>query len=286
MTTPATSPFRDDVLTGQVALVTGGGTGIGLAIARALGQQGARVIIASRKLEKIQPAADGLSEELGSPVTGLQIDIRDRDRVAAAVAEVMASHERIDVLVNNGGGQYISSAEHISPRGWDAVVATNLTGTWNLTQAVANASLLEHGGRVINVTMLTARGFPGMAHSVAARAGVEGLTRTLAVEWATRGVRVNCVAPGIIASSGLENYPAGLELGRAQQSYIPVKYLGSCEDIAWTVAFLAGPGGGYITGQTLVVDGGRTLWGDTWPIPDPDELPEVVLPTQPWEQTD
>lgn len=278
------SPFRDDVLAGQVALVTGGGTGIGVACARELARQGARVVIASRKAANYEPAARGLSEELGRPVTGLGLDIRDRDQVERAVDQVLQAHGRLDILVNNGGGQFLSSAEHISPKGWDSVVATNLTGTWNLTRQVAERWMLAHGGAVVNVTMLTARGFPGMAHSVSARAGVEALSRSLAVEWATRGVRVNCVAPGIIASNGLRNYPSGLEIGRLMQSTIPVKRLGTCDEVAWTVAFLAGPGAAYVTGQTLAVDGGRSLWGDGWPIPDPDELPPVELPRQPWEQ--
>lgn len=279
----AVSPFRDDLLAGRVALVTGGGTGIGLATARELARQGATVVIASRKAENVEPTAAGLSTELGRAVFPLVLDIRDRERIAAAVGEVLDAHGAIDILVNNGGGQYISSAEMISARGWDAVIATNLTGTWELTREVARRSMLARGGSVVNVTMLTARGFPGMAHSVAARAGVEGLTRTLAVEWASAGIRVNCVAPGIIASSGLNNYPAGLSLGRQMQSTIPMKRLGSCEETAWAIAFLAGPVGSYITGQTLTVDGGRSLWGDAWPIPDPDELPEVVLPKNPWE---
>lgn len=276
--------FREDVLTGQVALVTGGGTGIGAAIARELGRQGATIVIASRKAGNIDPAAAGLTEELGRPVTGVICDIRDRESVSHAVRETLATHGRLDILVNNGGGQFMAPAETISPRGWDAVIATNLTGTWNLTREVFDQWMGAHGGRVINITMLTQRGFPGMAHSVAARSGVEAMTRTLAVEWAGRGVLVNTVQPGIIASSGLRNYPAGLELARETQREIPLKRLGSCEEIAWMVAFLAGPAGGYITGQTLIVDGGRTLWGRTWPLPDPEPLPEVVLPKNPWEE--
>ena len=276
--------FREDLLTGQVALVTGGGTGIGAAIARELGRQGATVVIASRKASNIEPAAAGLTEELGRPVTGVICDIRDRESVSHAVKETIAAHGRLDILVNNGGGQFMAPAETISPRGWDAVIATNLTGTWNLTREVFDQWMGAHGGRVINITMLTQRGFPGMAHSVAARSGVEAMTRTLAVEWAGQGVLVNTVQPGIIASSGLRNYPAGLELARETQREIPLKRLGSCEEIAWMVAFLAGPAGGYITGQTLIVDGGRTLWGRTWPLPDPEPLPEVVLPTNPWEE--
>lgn len=278
--------FRDDVLEGKVALVTGGGTGIGAAIARELGQQGATVVIASRKAANIEPAAAGLTKELGREVKGFICDIRDRDAVSRLVADTLAAHGRLDILVNNGGGQFMAPAETITPRGWDAVIATNLTGTWNLTRAAYDAWMGEHGGRVVNITMLTERGFPGMAHSVAARSGVEAMTRTLAVEWAGRNVLVNAVQPGVIASSGLRNYPAGLMLARETQREIPLKRLGSCEEVAWLVAFLAGPAGAYITGQTLIMDGGRTLWGRTWPLPDPEPIPEVVLPTNSWEQDD
>jgi NAD(P)-dependent dehydrogenase (short-subunit alcohol dehydrogenase family) len=278
--------FRDDLLSGQVALVTGGGTGIGAAIARELTRLGATVVIASRKEAHIRPAAEGLSAELGRTVHGEILDIRDRDALNAGVSRILAAHGRIDVLVNNGGGQFFSPAEAITPKGWDAVIATNLTGTWNATRAVADAWMLAHGGVIVNVTMLTRRTFPGMAHSVAARSGVEAMSRTLAIEWANRGIRVNCVAPGYVASSGLKRYPAGLALVEKMQSLVPLKRLASCEEIAWWVAFLASPAGAYVTGQTLTVDGGKELWGDYWPIPDPPGLGPVVVPPEPWEDAE
>lgn len=274
--------FRDDLLEGRVALVTGGGTGIGAAIALELGRLGARVAIASRKREHVVPRAAALSRRTAHPVTAHTCDIRDRDQVAALADEVLDTHGRIDLLVNNAGGQFLAPAETITPRGWDAVVATNLTGTWNLTRAVADRWMLANGGKIVNITMLTARGFPGMAHSVAARAGVEAMTRTLAVEWAPRGIQVNAVEPGIIASEGLRRYPDGETMARSLQSEIPAKRLGRPEEIAWMVAYLAGPAGDYITGQVLVVDGGRTLWGQTWPLPDPEPLPEVALEPPAW----
>jgi NAD(P)-dependent dehydrogenase (short-subunit alcohol dehydrogenase family) len=265
-----------------VCVVTGGGTGIGLAIARELAHQGADVVIASRKVEHIGPAAEGLSQEFGRHIAGYTVDIRDRASVSDFVGLVMESAGRIDVLVNNGGGQFLAPAETIRAKGWDAVIETNLTGTWNLTRRVADAHMLEHGGRVINITMLTGRGFPGMAHSVAARAGVEAMSRTLAVEWSRAGINVNCVAPGLIASNGLRNYPDWQNMTRQLQAEVPIPRFGSCEEVAWAVALLAGPGGAYITGQTLTVDGGRSLWGNTWPLPEAETSP-IVLPREPWE---
>jgi citronellol/citronellal dehydrogenase len=276
--------FRDDLFAGQVCLVTGGGTGIGAATARELGKLGATVVIASRKPENVEPAAKGLSAELGREVTGEICDIRDRDAVASMTKRVLDRHGRIDVLVNNGGGQFFGPAEGISPKGWDAVIQTNLTGTWNMTRAVADAWMLAHGGNIVNVTMLTARTFPGMVHSVASRSGVEAMTRTLAVEWAARNIRVNCVAPGLVASSGLKRYPMGLDAIGALQAHIPMKRFATCEEVAWSIVFLASPAAAYVTGEIFTIDGGKTLWGDWWPIPDPEGgLQPVVIPKEPWE---
>ncbi len=279
----ASSIFRDGLFEGKVALITGGGTGIGVAIAREIARLGGTVVIASRREQNIRPAALGLSAELGRDVHGEICDIRDRTSVSELVQRVVEKYGRIDLLVNNGGGQFFSPAEGITPNGWDAVVATNLTGTWNMLRAVADGWMLKNGGSIVNITMLTRRTFPGMAHSVSARAGVEALTRTLAVEWAPRGIRLNCVAPGFVASSGLKRYPAGLGLMEKMQSVVPMKRLATCEEIAWWVAFLASPAGGYVTGQTLTVDGGKELWGDYWPIPDPPDMEPFKIPTEPWE---
>ncbi len=277
--------FRDGILDGRVALVTGGGSGIGAAAARELARLGARIVIASRKTDRIQAAAAGLTDELGTEVLGMTADIRDRDAVAELVDDVLAKLGRIDILVNNGGGQFFSPAQFITPNGFDAVVSTNLTGTWNVTQAVANRWMLENGGgRIINITMNTNRGFPGMAHSVAARAGVEGMTRTLAIEWAFANVQVNSIQPGVIASSGLRSYPDAENMVRTAQRQIPAKRLGTVDEIAWAIAWLAGPAGAYVTGQTITVDGGRSLWGETWPIPDPEPMPEWTIPVEPWEK--
>jgi len=278
--------FRSDLLAGKTALITGGATGIGAAIAREFGHLGADVVIASRKADRIAAAAAGLTEETGRTVHGIACDIRDRDAVAALVDGTLERTGQLDIVINNGGGQFFAPASTISPRGWDAVIATNLTGTWNLTQAAATKWMLDHGGRIISITMNTVRGFPGMTHSTAARAGVEGMSRTLAVEWASHDIQVNCIAPGVIASSGLKTYPDGVAMMEEAQREIPAKRLGSCDEIAWCAAWLAGPAGAYLTGQTIIVDGGRTLWGKTWPIPDPDPMPEIHIPVQPWDTED
>lgn len=276
--------FRDDILEGQVALVTGGGTGIGAATARELAHLGATVVIASRKREHIEPAAAGLSAETGRTVYGDVVDIRDREAVEALVSRIIEQHGRLDLLVNNGGGQFFSPAETIRGKGWDAVVATNLTGTWNMTRAAFDGWMSEHGGRIVNITMLTKRGFPGMTHSVAARAGVEAMTRSLAVEWAGRGVLINCIQPGLILSNGFRNYPGGLQLAEQMRTTVPLKRLGGMDDIAWLIAYLSSPAGAYVTGQVWTVDGGKELWGDWWAIAEPEDMPPLEIPVESWEQ--
>ena len=276
--------FRDNLLAGQVALVTGGGTGIGAAVARELGHLGATVCIASRKEAHIAPAAAGLSG--GAGPRGHRAHRGHPRRGEHRVAEgIVARHGRLDILVNNGGGQFLAPAATISEKGWRAVVDADLTGTWHMTRAAAGC--LDAGARwhVVSITMLTRRSFPGMAHSVAARAGVEAMTRTLAVEWAPMGIRLNCVAPGYIASSGMKRYPVGPEIsvespeGRAHEA--PGDLRGGRL------------GGGIPRGArrrrmspARSVDRGRRQdpVGDLWEVPDPKELPEVVIPTEPWEE--
>lgn len=278
--------FRDDLLVGQVALVTGGGTGIGAQVARELANQGATVVIGSRKAENVEPAAEHLDRECAGRVVPVTLDIRDRDRVTEVCRQVVADHGRLDILVNNGGGQFVSPAEAITPNGFDAVVGTNLTGTWNMVRGAADAWMLRHGGRIVNITMLWERGFPGMAHSVAARNGVHAITRTLAVEWAARGIRINSVAPGYVSSSGLKRYPKHLGVLDRMPQVVPLKRLARREEVAWLVAYLVGPAGDYITGQIWNVDGGKELWGDFWPIPDPKDMARAVPEEDPWESAD
>jgi citronellol/citronellal dehydrogenase len=248
---------------GKTALVSGGGSGIGLAIARALLLQGAEVYICSRKQDRLDKALIELSP-LGT-CHALACDIREPEQVLHLHQFIKEHSGKLDILVNNAGGQFPSPAEQISDKGWNAVINTNLNGTWYMTRTMAQGFFLpQRQGVVVNIIANIFRGFPGMAHTGAARAAVENLTRTLAVEWASKGVRINAVAPGIIRSSGLEQYPPQLLEGISDK--IPMKRLGSVEDVAHAVLFLASDMASYITGDTLYVDGGSRLWGDVWEL--------------------
>lgn len=253
--------FKEGLFSGKVALVTGGGSGIGLEIARQFLVSGAEVYIASRKAQRLEEAMNVL-QPLGI-VHSYQMDIREPDQVAGLAEFIAERSGRLDILVNNAGGQFPSRAEDITPKGWQAVINTNLNGTWYVTQAMAKRFFFEQkAGVVVSIVVNHYRGFPGMAHTGAARAGVSNLTQSLAVEWAQRGIRLNCVAPGIIRSSGLEQYPPELVAGISQ--HIPMKRLGGTEEVAALVLFLASPAATYITGETIYVDGGAHLWGDVW----------------------
>jgi citronellol/citronellal dehydrogenase len=253
--------FSPDLFKGQVVLVTGGGSGIGYAIARMFLQCGAEVWIASRKKEKVDKAAAELAA-LGT-VHAYPLDIREPAQIAELADEIASRSGRLDVLVNNAGGQFPSPAADLSPKGWQAVVHNNLNGTWFVTQVMANRFFFpQQRGIVTNIVVNNYRGIPGMAHTGAARAGVSNLTQSLAVEWAPMGVRLNCIAPGIIQSSGLDNYPPELVAGVAQT--IPMQRLGTVDEVASLALYLASPLAAYMTGDTIYMDGGARLWGDVW----------------------
>ena len=265
------SIYAPGLFSGKVALVTGGGSGIGLAAARELAHLGASVAICGRKIEKIDAAREILKAD-GAPddrVLGGACDIREPDAIAAFVTSVLDRFGRIDVLVNNAGGQFPSAAEHMSPRGWDAVIRNNLNGTFYMTREVATRAMIpQKSGRIVNITASVSRGFPGMAHTGAARAGVENLTRTLAIEWAQHGIRVNCVAPGSnIQTSGTEQY--GAEVFEMARRATPLKRFGTPEEVSRVIVFLASSANDFVTGSIYGIDGGGPLWGDVWTIPDP-----------------
>ena len=204
----------------------------------------------------------------------LVCNIREEDQVRALMAEVVLRFGRIDLLINNAGGQFPSPAQAIRTRGWNAVLETNLTGTFLCCREVFLASMEEHGGAIVNIIADMWRGFPGMAHTGAARAGVDNLTKSLSLEWARCGVRVNAVAPGIIWSSGVDNYdPAFQEVFRNMKDTIPARRLGTEEEVSGAVCFLLSPAAAFITGATLRVDGGGSLWQMPFPIEEHNRLP-------------
>lgn len=263
--------FRPGLFEGRVAIVTGGGSGIGLATARELAFLGASVAIGSRDAEKLARGSETLRAD-GVPDHRFftqRLDIRDVESVAAFCDAAGSALGPVDVLVNNAGGQFPSPAESMTPKGWEAVIRNNLNGSFFMTHAVATRFMLPRStGRIVMVTAGVSRGFPGMSHTGAARAGVENLVQSLAVEWAPRGVRINALAPGNnIKTSGTKQYgDAMLDLARKAT---PIKRLGTAEEIARAIVFLASFENDFLTGSILRVDGGMGLWGDVWPIADP-----------------
>ena len=257
--------FKDGLFQEKVVLVTGGGTGIGLRIARELGKLGATVIIASRKAEKLEAGLSVLEKD-GTKAEMTICNIRDEESVKTCVSEIVAKHGKIDILINNGGGQFPSPAEFVNRKGWHAVIETNLTGTFFLTQEVFNQCMRENGGAIVNITMDNRSGFPMLSHSAAARAGVQNLTMSLANEWGKYGVRINSIAPGTIESSGLDNYAPQFQdfvrgYGKHNQHY----RLGTEAEIASAVVFLSSPGAAFITGVNLAVDGGESIYTPLMP---------------------
>ena len=258
--------FAPDLLRGQVALVTGGGTGIGLGIASCLAASGAVVVLASRKPEHLESAAESLRAG-GARVSAIPTNVREPESVRGTVERVVEEHGRLDLLVNNAAGNFYAPSASLSPNAWRAVVETDLYGTFYGCQAAYPVMQRQGGGRIVSISMtLHYRGWPQMAHATAAKAGVDALTRTLALEWAADGIRVNAVAPGPIPTEGVRKAftpPGGGSDVPAMDAYaaraIPLRRWGTPEDIGWMVTYLASPAGDWITGAIFVVDGGSWL---------------------------
>jgi len=268
--------FRKGLFDGHIAIVTGGGSGIGLSTAIALGELGAKVAICGRKKEKLEAAEQKL-RALGIEVLAEACDIREVEQIQAFVKSVKEKLGSATILVNNAGGQFPTMAEMVSPRGWEAVIRNNLNGTFFMTQAVAVEHMIPaRRGRIVNVIANVARGFPGMVHTGAARAGVENMTKTLAIEWAMHNIQVNAIAPGVIRTSGTDQYPP--ELIEASRKKTPMKRVGTAGEVAQLIVYLASEAAWFVTGECWYIDGGAHLWGDNWIIDDdsPPPTPPIV----------
>ena len=265
---PYSSVLRAGLFAGEVHWVTGGGSGIGRCVAHELAALGATVILTGRTEEKLQRVATEIAQDGGRADTAA-FDIRDEDAVRAAVQAAVATHGRIHGLINNAGGQFPSPLTAISKKGFETVLANNLTGGFLMMRELYLQSMQTHGGAIVNMTADMWNGMPGMGHSGAARAGMANLTKTAAVEWAASGVRVNAVAPGWIASAGLDTYkgPVREMIPRLKQ-HVPLRRLGTESEVSATICFLLSKGASFITGVTLAIDGGAPLDTPLFPIPD------------------
>jgi citronellol/citronellal dehydrogenase len=264
---PYRSPLRSDANAGRVALVTGGGTGIGRATATELALTGARLVVCGRRAEPLEATSRDI-EAAGGECLAIPADLREPDDVDRAVAAAIERFGHIDVLVNNAGGQFTAPAAEISDKAWRAVERLTVDAVWSVTRAVATRSMIPNGrgGLVVFVGFSPLRGIPGFAHASAGRAAVANLASGLALEWSRFGIRTVCVAPGTILTPGLEGY--GDEQVEAWRKTVPLGRLGRPEEVASVIAFLASAGGGYVTGTTILVDGGADAWGLGEPPPE------------------
>ncbi len=266
------SVFAKGLMAGKVMVVTGGGSGIGRCTAHELASLGAHVVLIGRKVEKLQAVHDEIKQDGGSASFHI-CDIRQEDVVKQTIAAIVAAQGRIDGLVNNAGGQYVTPLESITGKGWEAVVHSNLTGGFYMARECYLQWMNKHGGSIVNIVADMWGSMPGMGHSGAARAGMVSFTETAAVEWAHAGVRVNAVAPGYIASSGMDHYPP--EMGpmfREMTKTVPLGRFGTEAETSGGIVFLLSPAASFISGTTLRIDGARPQVRMGWPmkLPKPE----------------
>jgi len=256
--------FRDGLLDGRVAVVSGAGSGLGRETALEMVRLGATVVGCGRRLEPLAETA-ALADGLPGAFEHEVLDIREEEPVDAFFEHLLERHERLDVLVNNAGGQFLSPAEAISPKGFRTVVELNVTGTWLMSHAAATKAFIPaQGGKILSVTLSPHNGMPGMVHSGAARAAVENMMRTLAIEWSRFGITTCAIAAGQFATETmLTKYPREVVDNIAHS--IPLGRTGRPEEVAWLLAYLASPAGDYYSGTTITIDGARDDWVGPWP---------------------
>jgi citronellol/citronellal dehydrogenase len=263
--------FAPGLLDGQVCVVSGAGSGLGRAAALELATLGATVIGCGRRAEPLEEMV-AAAEAAGGQAEPWPMDIRDDEAVEALFDGVMERHGRLDLLVNNAGGQFLSPAEAISPKGFRTVIDLNVNGTWLMTHAAATKAFIpQRRGKVLSVTLSPHNGMPGMVHSGAARAAVENMMRTLSVEWARFGITLVALAAGQFGTETMRTkYPP--EVVAAVPGTVPLGRLGTEEEMAWLVAYLASPAGDFFSGTVITIDGARDNWFGSWP-PGPGEPP-------------
>ena len=263
--------YHPDLMKGRRVLITGGGSGMGRAMAFLFARLGATVIIAGRREDKLSETAASIREKVGAEVDWKTASMRDAEQVDSLLDHVFERHGGLDTLVNNAGGQFPQMAIDFSRKGWNAVSDTNLNGPWWMMQGAAQRWRERNvPGNVVNIVAHVERGMPQAAHTCAARAGVIYLSRTIAMEWAPLGIRVNCIAPGAIATEGMNQYPA--EAAARFNNVNPMRRLGDGWDIAEGVVYLSAPSANFITGDVLTIDGGMRMWGTVWPAGVPEHF--------------
>jgi citronellol/citronellal dehydrogenase len=261
---PPSRIFAPDLLKDQVCLVSGGGSGLGRATALELARLGAVVEVCGRRAEPLEQTVAAI-EAAGGRAFATPMDIREEEAVESLFDGVLERHDRLNLLVNNAGGQFLSPAEAISPKGFRTVIELNVMGTWLMTHAAATRAFIpQEGGKVLSVTLSPHNGMPGMVHSGAGRAAVENMMRTLSVEWARFGIKLCALAAGQFDTETLRTkYPA--EVTRNVAGTVPLGRLGTEDEMAWLVAFLASPAGDFFSGTVITLDGARDNWFGSWP---------------------